>query len=153
MSNMFYAHAPLIDGLFLLNLDCGNTHINNIEAKRLKLSDNSTYMWQCRLGHIGVKRMNKLHSDGLLESLVFESLERCEACLMGKMAKTPFSGMMERATDLLEIIHTDVCGPMSVSSRGGYRYILIFTDDLSRYGYIYFMKHKSETSRSLRNFK
>ena len=77
---MFYAHAPLIDGLFLLNLDSGNTHINNIEAKRLKSSDNSTYMWHCRLGHIGVKRMKKLHSDGLLESLDFESLERCEAC-------------------------------------------------------------------------
>src|SRR3954462_3613695 len=103
MSNMFYAHAPLIDGLFLFNLDCRNTHINNIEAKRLKLSGNSTYMWHCRLGHIGVKRMKKLHSDGLLESLDFESLERCEACLMGKTTKTPFSGMMERATDLLEI--------------------------------------------------
>ena len=75
MSNMFYAHAPFIDGLFLLNLDSGNTHINNIEAKRLKSSDNSTYMWHCRLGHIGVKRMKKLHSDGLLESLDFESLE------------------------------------------------------------------------------
>src|SRR3954465_1976544 len=114
MSNMFYAHAPLIDGLFLLNLDSSDTHIHNIEGKRLKSSDNSTYMWHCRLGHIGVKRMKKLHSDGLLESLDFESLERCEACLMGKMTKTPFSGMMERATDLLEIIHTDVCGPMSV---------------------------------------
>uniref|UniRef100_A0ACD6AN08 Uncharacterized protein n=1 Tax=Avena sativa TaxID=4498 RepID=A0ACD6AN08_AVESA len=61
-------------------------------AKRLKSSDNLTYMWHCRLGHIGVKRMKKLHSDGLLESLDFESLERCEACLMGKMTKTPFSG-------------------------------------------------------------
>src|SRR3954469_21074662 len=101
MSNMFYAHAPLIDGIFLLNLDCSNTHINNIEAKRLKLSDNSTYMWHYRLGHTGVKRMKKVHSNGLLESL-----ERCEACLMGKMTKTPFSGMMERAMDLLEIIHS-----------------------------------------------
>jgi hypothetical protein len=152
MSNMFYAHAPLIDGLFLLNLDSGNTHINNIEAKRLKLSDNSTYMWHCRLGHIGVKRMKKLHYDGLLESLDFESLERCEACLMGKMTKTPFSGMMERATDLLEIIHTDVCGPMSVASRDGYRYVLTFTDDLSKYGYIYFMKHKSETFEKFKEF-
>jgi hypothetical protein len=152
MSNMFYAHAPLIDGLFLLNLDSRNTHINNIEAKRFKSSDNSTYMWHCRLGHIGVKRMKKLHSDGLLESLDFESLERCEACLMGKMTKTPFSGMMERATDLLEIIHTDVCGPMSVASRGGYRYVLTFTDDLSRYGYIYFMKHKSETFEKFKEF-
>ena len=53
---------------------------------------------------------------------------------MGKMTKTPFSGTMERANDLLEIIHTDVCGPMSVEARGGYRYFLNFTDDLSRYG-------------------
>src|SRR4051812_48224230 len=150
---MFYAHAPLIDGLFLLNLDCSNTHVNSIGAKCLKLSDNSTYMWHCRLGHIRVKRMKKLHSDGLLDSLDFESLERCEACLMGKMTKTPFSGMMERATDLLEIIHTDVCGPMSVASRGGYRYVLTFTDDLCRYGYIYFMKHKSETFEKFKEFQ
>ena len=37
---------------------------------------------------------------------------------MGKMTKTPFFGTMERASDLLEIIHTDVCGPMSVDARG-----------------------------------
>ena len=63
---------------------------------------------------------------------------------MGKMTKTPFSGTMERATDLLEIIHTDVCGPMGVEACGGYRYFLTFTYDLSRYGYIYLKKHKSE---------
>ena len=80
--------------------------------------------------------MKKLHSDGLLESLDYESLETCEPCLMGNMTRTPFSGSMERATDLLEIIHTDVCGPMSVSARGGYRYFVTFMDDLSRYGYI-----------------
>ena len=97
--------------------------------------------------------MKKLHSDGLLESLDFESFDTCEPCLMGKMIKTPFSGMMERATFLLEIIHTDVCGPMSVASRGGYRYVLTFTDDLSRYGYIYFMKHKSETFEKFKEFQ
>ncbi|KAK1633069.1 hypothetical protein QYE76_007384, partial [Lolium multiflorum] len=143
--------APEKNGLFLLDLDSSDTHIHNIDAKRIKLNDNSTYMWHCRLGHIGVKRMKKLHTDGLLESLEFESLDRCEACLMGKMTKTPFSGIMERATDLLEIIHTDVCGPMSVASRGGYRYVLTFTDDLSRYGYIYFMKHKSETFKEFQS--
>src|SRR5215216_5022953 len=148
MSNIFYGNAPEMNGLFLLNLDSSDTHVHNIDAKRTKLNDNSTYMWHCRLGHIGVKRMKKLHSDGLLESL-----ERCEACLMGKMTKTPFSGIMERATDLLEIIHTDVCGPMSVASRGGYRYVLTFTDDLSRYGYIYIMKHKSETFEKFKEFQ
>ena len=75
--------------------------------------------------------MKKLHADGLLESLDYESFDTCEPCLMGKMTKTPFSGTMERATNLLEIIHTDVCGPMSVEARGGYRYVLTLTDDLS----------------------
>ena len=84
--------------------------------------------------------MKKLHADGLFESLDYVSVGACEPCLMGKMTKTPFSGTMERATDLLEIIHTNVCGPMSVEARGGYRYFLTFTDDLSRYGYIYLMK-------------
>src|SRR3954464_1060593 len=70
---------------------------------------------------------------------------------MGKMTKTPFSGMMERATDLLEIIHTDVCGPMSVASRDGYHNVLTFTNDLSRY--IYFMKHKFETFEKFKEFQ
>ena len=58
--------------------------------------------------------MKKLHADGLLESLDYESFDSCEPCLMGKMTKTPFFGTMERATDLLEIIPTDVCDPMIV---------------------------------------
>ena len=97
------------------------------------------------MGHISVKRIKKLHKDGLLESLGYESFDACEPCLLGKMTKTPFSGTMERASGLLEIIHTDVCGPISVDAHGGYRYFLTFTDDLSRYGYIYLMKHKSKT--------
>ena len=72
---------------------------------------------------------------------------------LGKMTKTPFSGTMERANDLLEVIHTDVCGSMSVEARGGYRYFLTFTDDLSRYGYIYLMKHKSEIVERFKGFQ
>jgi transposase InsO family protein len=154
MSNIFYGHAPIVNGLFLMNLDNSDTHVLNVDAKRCKVNDdNTTYLWHCRLGHIGIKRMKKLHSDGLLETLDFESFGTCEPCLMGKMTKTPFSGTMERASDLLEIIHTDVCGPMSVSARGGYRYFITFTDDLSRYGYIYLIKHKSETFEKFKEFQ
>ena len=60
---------------------------------------------------------------------------------------------MEQATDLLEIIHTDVCNPMSVDARGECRYFLTFTDDLSRYGYIYLMKHKSGTFEKFKEFQ
>ena len=72
---------------------------------------------------------------------------------MGNMTKTPFSGTMERETNLLEIIHTDVRGPMNIEARGGYRYFLTFINDLSRYGYIYLMKHKSETLEKFKEFQ
>ena len=90
---------------------------------------------------------------GFLESLVYESLDACEPCLMGKMTKTPFSGTMQKATDLLEVIHTDVCSPMNVEARCWYRYFLTFTDDLSRYGYIYLKKHKFATFEKFKEFQ
>ena len=154
MSNILYGHAPLKSGLFVLNLDINDTHIHNVEAKRCRVdNDSATYLWHCHLGHIGVKRIKKLHTDGLLEPLDYESLGTCEPCLMGKMTKTPFSCTMERATDLLEIIHTDVCGLMNIEARCGYHYFLTFVDDLSRYGYIYLMKHRSENLKSSKNFR
>src|SRR5215216_6763240 len=60
---------------------------------------------------------------------------------------------MERADDLLDIIHIDVCGPMSIEARGGYHYFRTFTDDLSKYEYIYLMKHKSETFEKFKEFQ
>ena len=68
-----------------------------------------------------------IDKDGFSKSLGYESFDACEPCLLGKMTKTPFSRTMERATDLLEIIHTDVCRPMSMKARGKYHYFLTFT--------------------------
>ena len=94
INKTFYGHTLNINGL--LNLDCSDTHIHNIDAKRCKVdNDSATYLWHCRSGHIGVKCMKKLHTDGLLESLDYESFDTCKPCLMGKITKTPFSGTME----------------------------------------------------------
>ena len=152
MNKTFDGHTPNENSL--LDLDRSDTHIHNIYAKRCKVdNDSATYLWHCRLGHIGVKRMKKLHKDGFLESLGYESFDACEPCLLGKMTKTPFSGTMERATDLLEIRQTDVCDSMGVDARSEYHYFLTFTDDLRRYGYIYLMKHKSETFEKFKEFQ
>ena len=61
------------------------------------------------------------------------------------MTKASFAGHNERASDLLGLIHTDVCRPISLIARGGYQYFINFTDDFSRYGYIYLMRHKSKS--------
>ena len=115
MNKTLYGYTPSENSS--LDHDRSDTHIHNIETKRCEVdNDSPTYLCHCRLGHIGVKRMKKIHVDGILESLDYESVDACEPCLMGKMTKAPFSGTMERATDLLKIIHADVCGPMSVEA-------------------------------------
>nr|GFB87194.1 hypothetical protein [Tanacetum cinerariifolium] len=65
----------------------------------------------------GKTRMQKLHSEGLLENIDEESFDKCESCISGKMTKKPFNKNIERATDLLGLIHTDVCGPLRHVSR------------------------------------
>ena len=71
MNNIFYGHAPLKSGLFLMNLDSSDTHIHNVEAKRCRVNnDSATYLWHCRLGHIGVKCVKKLHADEILNHLI-----------------------------------------------------------------------------------
>ncbi|KAJ8753578.1 hypothetical protein K2173_022819 [Erythroxylum novogranatense] len=54
----------------------------------------------------------------------------------GKMTKLPFKGKGERATGVLDLIHSDVCGPMSIYARSGSLYFITFIDDYSRYGYL-----------------
>ena len=99
------------------------------------------------------KRISKFHHDGFLHSFDFKSYESCEFCLMGKMTKAPFIGQSERTTNLLGLIHIDVCGPLSSLARGGYLYFITFTDEFSRYGYVYLMKHKSELYEKFKIFK
>ena len=83
------------------------------KKKRKKEDVNVTYLWYCRLGHISESRINKLYKEEFFDPNDYESLGTYESCLMGKMTKTPFSGPGKRTTELLGLIHTDVCRPMT----------------------------------------
>ena len=121
--------------------------------KRPRIDNMSeVYLWHCRLGHINKNRIKRLAQEGILEVGYCESLPTCESCLLDKMTKSPFTRKGERASELLGLVHSDVCGPMSTSVRGGYFYFITFTDDLSRYGYVYLMKHKSESFEMFKVF-
>ena len=60
---------------------------------------------------------------------------------------------MEKAKNVLEIIHSDVCGPFSEMARGGFYYFITFIDDLLRFGYLFLMKNKSESFEMFKEFK
>ena len=106
-----------------------------------------------RLGHNNLNRIKRLVSDGPLSDLKVDDLPTCESCLEGKMTKRSFRTKGTRATECLGLMHTDVCGPMSIQARGGYEYFITFTNDYSRFGHVYLMRHKSNAFDMFKAFK
>ncbi|KAL0461127.1 UNVERIFIED_CONTAM: hypothetical protein Slati_0000300 [Sesamum latifolium] len=108
-------------------------------------------LWHARLGHIGQERMTRLAREGLLGSLAKVNLPTCEPCMAGKACRKPF-GKAKRATHPLELVHSDICGPMNVRARHGAFYFLTFIDDYSRYGSVYLLSHRSEALDCFKRF-
>jgi hypothetical protein len=111
----------------------------NVCDKSNKLKrDNETLLklWHCRLGHILKGRMERLFKEEILQPLDFLDSKQCTDCIKGKFAKT-FKKGATRSIGLLEIIHTDICGPFPVTSVDGFDSFITFTDDFSRYEHIY----------------
>ena len=157
LRNKLITQGLLIDSLYHLHVDA-NVNLNEqivsaVGQKRSKDEINQKYLWHHRLGHIGEDRINKLEKDAILGSLNPESYLACKSCLREKMAKLSFVGHGERTTELLILVHNDMYGPFDIQIKGGYTYFIIFIDDLSRYGYVYLMKHKSEASEKFKKFK
>ncbi|RDY13098.1 hypothetical protein CR513_02029, partial [Mucuna pruriens] len=59
----------------------------------------------------------------------------------------------KRANDVLELIHTDICGPFPTTSWNGQQYFITFIDDYSRYGYLYLIHEKSQSLDVFKSFK
>ena len=152
LDNVLLAECQLINGHYILDTT-GNVMNVQVNAKNSAGTLNDTELWHMRLGHIGVRRLSRLVKDGRIPDLTIESYPVCESCIQGKMTKAPFIGVGHRATDLLELIHSDVYGPMYHTAMGGFRYFVIFIDDLSRYGYVFLIKHKSETFEKFKEFR
>ncbi|XP_047988496.1 uncharacterized protein LOC125228091 [Leguminivora glycinivorella] len=74
-----------------------------------------------------------------------EAINNCTACLEGKMSAAPYpKGQAKRADEALQLIHSDVLGPVQEPSWGGKRYLVCFTDDYTRKSFGFLMKEKSE---------
>ena len=72
----------------------------------------------------------------------------CVDCIKGKQTKH-IKKDVTRSTKLLEIIHTNICGPFDTPSFGKEKYFITFIDDFSRYGYIYLLHEKSQAVNAL----
>ncbi|BFG35090.1 hypothetical protein CerSpe_213640 [Prunus speciosa] len=152
--NRIICKCTMIDSLYQIQIvENSNRLIEMPRPKRPREELNLTQVWHLNLGHIGQDRIQMMVKQGYLESLGSVPMPTCESCLQSKMSNLPFLGKWERVTKLLELIHIDVCGPLSTTSRGGFSYFITFTDDYSRLGYVYLIKYKSEVFKKFKEFK
>ena len=77
----------------------------------------------------------------------------CKGCAKGKNIKNPFLKSETKTKGTLELIHSDVCGPMPSTSLSGFEYYITFIDDYSRNTWIHFLKAKSEVFEKFKEFK
>lgn len=104
-------------------------------------------LWHARLAHVHESKLLSLHKQNLFRHSIpqFPSLAFCDACARGKSKQSAYSKKSSfRAADRLELIHTDLCGPVSAQSFGGALYFIPFIDDYSRMCFVYFLRHKSQ---------
>lgn len=107
-----------------------------------------------RLGHLGFDNVRRLVTQGMVEDIskLTGTQEFCESCALGKAHRLPFPNNKTTVNNVLDLIHSDVCGPLP-SSIGGKRYFVTFTDDHSRRKFLYLLSAKSEVLPSFLEFK
>ncbi|KAL0367129.1 UNVERIFIED_CONTAM: Retrovirus-related Pol polyprotein from transposon TNT 1-94 [Sesamum radiatum] len=123
------------------------------QNKRKMDNQENAQMWHARLGHISQDRIKRLVDSKSLEVDDLDHIPACESCLKGKMTKKPIVGQSTLASGLLDLINSDVCGPLNTQARCGFSYFITFTDDHSRYGYVHLMRYKSEAFGRFKEFR
>ncbi|GAU25732.1 hypothetical protein TSUD_216620 [Trifolium subterraneum] len=116
----------------------------------------SALLWHNRYAHLSFKGLNTLSKKQMVKDLpVFEEMdESCVDCLSGKQHRDLIPKQSNwRASEKLELIHSDICGPINTQSNGGIRYFITFTEDYSRKTWIYLMKEKSSAFEIFKVFK
>jgi hypothetical protein len=117
--------------------------------------EKKTMLWHQRLGHIGERGLRTLHSKGMVGGMSNCTLDFdfCEHFIYGQHNRVRFPSGATRAKGILELIHSDVFGPVPVPSLGKYVYYVSFIDDFSRNTWIYFLRKKSKVFDKFKEFK
>jgi hypothetical protein len=151
--------GKLINRMYQLNCETEVHQVSIADEHQAEKDVTSSRMnlWHQRLGHLNetqlVQAVKKGHIKGVDISTT-DNLEFCEGCVEGKMSRKPFKPVGEiKTTRKLQLVHSDVCGPMSVQSFGGSRYFVTFVDDYTRCVKVYFMKHKSQVLEKFKEFE
>lgn len=129
--------------------------VDNTKCLLLK-KDSDSALWHSRLGHVGLENLRSMISKRMVTGIPNISIEKetCNSCLLGKQTRTSFPNATSyRATQVLELVHGDLCGPISPPTARGNRYIFVLIDDHTRYMWSLLLREKGETFVKFQRFK
>jgi len=113
----------------------------------------SSLLWHARFGHLNYDSLCLLKKNGVAGlPTIPRKHKQCDACILGKHSKQSFHDSHSRAHRKLELIHSDLCGPMPIPSANGNKYIMTFIDDYTRICWVYLLKNKSDAFQTFKNF-
>ena len=117
----------------------------------------SLKIWHKRLAHASVSGIKSMVARGVVKGIDIPPKNPdfdCEGCVLGKSHRTAIPKISNsRASQPLELVHSDVCGPIETESVGGARYFVSFIDDYSKWTVVYFMRRKSEVLECFKLFR
>ncbi|GAU13723.1 hypothetical protein TSUD_348270 [Trifolium subterraneum] len=114
------------------------------------------HLWHCRYGHLSFKGLNTLAKREMVKGLpmVKDNQTVCSDCVVSKQHRDTFpKNASWRATSKLELVHSDICGPINPTSNGGSKYFITFTDDVTRKTWTYPLKDKASAFDCFKKFK
>ncbi|KAI3816802.1 hypothetical protein L1987_16507 [Smallanthus sonchifolius] len=134
-------------------------YVLNAESTYVKQAkgNQSADIWHQRLGHVGLNKMELMVNQDLVNGLPKVKINKdviCPGCQFGKATQLPFPQKSKhKSEECLELVHSDVFGPVKQPSIQGLRYMVTFIDDFSHYVWVYFLKEKSQVFEKFREFE
>ncbi|GJR68716.1 zinc finger, CCHC-type containing protein [Tanacetum coccineum] len=114
------------------------------------------WTWHARLGHANFYTLEFMGKKRMVTGMpcVSHPKQLCSGCVVAKQTRKSFPNEAQwRASKPLELLHADLCGPITPQSTGGNRYFLLIVDDWCRYMWVYFLKSKDEALAKFKIFK
>lgn len=127
-----------------------------LKSECLNIATNTDFiMWHKRFGHINFNSLEKLIKGnfvkGIDNKISIDKVDSCEPCTLGKMSQLPF-GSRTKSNRMFEIVHTDICGPITPPSHDGHRYFVTFIEEFSNFTMTYLIKEKAEVFEKVQEY-
>ncbi|CAM8990027.1 unnamed protein product [Rhodiola kirilowii] len=144
---VFVGKGYLCNGMFKISINevVSSLYMNcehDISIESMNLNDDVSTLWHARLEHVHYKRLHEMSKHDLIPSFDV-NIDKCRLCMLTKITRQPFH-KVERESNILDLIHSDLCDFHASPSLGNKKYVVTYIDDCSRFCYVYLLHSKDE---------